>query len=114
MVVFGDFLQPFVCANLAGTTECHEGESGGEQHGHQQGTNEGVADGVGHGGEEFALHVLEGKEGRVGGNDDDGGEEGRLDHLGGAQAHLTGGEDVVGVLLTYFKDGFHDDNGTID
>src|SRR5690242_13712582 len=42
---------------------------------HEQRTDQGIADNVSHGGEELFLHALEGKERKIGRNDDQGSEK---------------------------------------
>ena len=58
--------------------------------------------------------MLESEEGKVGRDDNDGGEEDGTCHFVGALLDIVGGKLEFGVAFSFFEDVFHHDDGTVD
>ena len=114
VVAVVEAFEPAVVVELARFMVGQIGEAGGKKQRGEEGANEGVAHGIGHGGEELTLHVLEGEEGEVGGDDDDGGEEDGACHLAGPLLHVGGGELQFGMPLAFLQYVLHHHDGAVD
>ncbi len=86
------------------------GEAGHQEQREQQRTELGEADGIGHWVEQLRLDTLEGEQRKIGGDDDERGEEDRPRHLMGGERRVAFGERPLGVGFAPPQDrlGHHD------